>query len=146
MPTPSEDYQASLNDLLLGAGTDYHFGQQGISGLGGPPSKTATFDLDGQDGKQAGPEFMDERQILLHIEIVKATDTDGWNALKALKEAWFPSVDDLDLFIQLPGWGPIYYTGRPRSVEADVTNAYRGHITVICEFMATDPHANDVIS
>lgn len=143
MPTPTENYQASIRGVLMGVGTDYIFTKPGISGLGNPRSKTADVQLDGQDGAYASPEYMDVRTILIPLVISETTDTAAWNALKALKIAWMPSTSDLELHVQLPGWGHIYYLGRPRSLDDDCELVHDGVVTCIAEFLATDPHAHD---
>lgn len=143
MPTPTENYQASIRGVLMGVDTDFIFGEAGISGLGNPRSKTADVQLDGQDGTYASPEYMDVRTVLVPLEISEATEAAAWNALKALKIAWMPSTSDLELHLQLPGWGHIYYLGRPRGLDDDCRNALEGCISCIGEFVATDPHAYD---
>lgn len=141
MPTPSADYQASLRGLLMGAGTPYLFGVGGIDGLGNPSAKTADVQLDGRNGEYASPDYLDVRPLLLHLEIVKDTDEDAFTALELLNAAWLPSTSNINLHIQLPGIGHVYYIGRPRSLEADCTEAPSGHISCIGEFVAMFPTA-----
>lgn len=144
MPTPTADYQASMGSgLLMGTGTVYVFGAQGISGLGNPPTKTADVQLDGRDGVFASPDYAEARTLLLHLEIVEDEAADAFDALAILADAWLPTVANVNLHIQLPGWGHVYYTGRPRDLEADCTEGPLGHISCIAEFLATDPFAHD---
>lgn len=138
MPTLT-DYQASLNGVTIGDGTDYLWGVANIDGLGNPQAKTADVPLDQQDGAFGSPDYLDVRTLLLHLEIVQATDADAWDALETLKEAWLPATADVDLYVQLPGVGQVFYTGRPRSLEADCALARQGCITVIAQFDALDP-------
>lgn len=143
MPTPTQDYQASIDGFLMGTGTAYVFGTGGIDGLGNPPAKTADVPLDGTDGIYASPDYMDARTLLMHLEILEDTDAEAFDALKLLKIAWFPVTADVELHIQLPGWGHIYYIGRPRALDDHCEDAPNGRIWCEAEFLATDPHAHD---
>jgi hypothetical protein len=140
MPTPTADYQASINGLLMGAGTSFVIGAAGISGLGNPRAKSTDVQLDGQDGSFAGPDYMDVRTILIHIEIVQSSASAAYSLLGDLKTAWFPSTTDVELHIQLPGLGHKYFIGRPRSLEEDMTDFPQGHISAIGEFVCLNPH------
>jgi hypothetical protein len=142
MPTPSADYQASISGLLMGAGTAYEFGTAGISGLGNPKAKTADVPLDMADGAFGAPDYLDVRTLLLHLEIMEADAGAAFDALATLATAWRPTTADIDLHIQLPGWGHIYYVGRPRSLDDDCTLVRSGLITAIGEFVALDPIAH----
>lgn len=135
------DYALDLAGFAMGAGTDYIVGETGIDGLGNPKAKTQDVPLDGQNGSYGGPDFLDVRVLLVPLVISFATDVDAWNALAALNTAWLPVTADVALAITLPGVGTWTFTGRPRSVEANVQYAYQGVITTICEFDALDPVA-----
>lgn len=143
MPTPTQDYQASIDGFLMGTGTAYLFGTNGIDGLGNPPTKTADVPLDGSDGIYASPDYMDARPLLLHIEILEDTATDAFTNLAALAAAWSPTTTDVELHIQLPGFGHVYYTGRPRGLDDHCEDAPNGRIWCEAEFLATDPQAHN---
>lgn len=140
MPTPSANYQASLNGLLMGATTVYQFGSAGIDGLGLAKPKTADIPLDQADGSYGSPDYRDVQTLLLHIEIIETDDAAAFTALDLLCDAFAPVSANIDLHIQLPGSGAFFYTGRPRGVDvASVANAKTGCITVIAQFDALDP-------
>jgi hypothetical protein len=141
MPIPTIDYTASLLGLLMGDGTAYEWGLAGIDGLGTPAAKTEDVALDFQDGSVGSPEYRDIRTILFHLEIVQDTAEDAFTALTELKAAWLPVTADVPLHIQLPGFGHKVFNGRPREVDADLTDLRQGHISCICTFIALDPQS-----
>lgn len=143
MPTPTLDYQASVDGFLMGTGTNFLFGANGIDGLGNPPTKSADVQLDGRHGIFASPDYMEARPILIHLEIVKDAAADAFNALASLATAWLPTVANVELHIRLPGWGHIYYNGRPRGLDDHCEDAPNGRIWCEAEFLATDPVAYD---
>lgn len=140
----TDDYQVELRGLLMGVGTIYQIGEEGIDGLGNPKAKTADADLDGQHGAFGSPDYMDVRVILIPLTILEDSAADAFNALKLLSIAWEPVVEDVQLHLQLPGWGHIYFLGRPRSLDADTRYVKAGEVACIAEFHALDPEAIEV--
>lgn len=136
----TEDWQVELNGLLTGAGTIYQLGDRGIDGLGVPKAKTQDVDLVQQHGAEAGaPDVMSVRVLLIPYVIVVDGLDNGWNALTLLNIAWEPVAADVELHAQLPGWGHIYWTGRPRGLDIEAQYARTGEFTGIAEFHCLDP-------
>lgn len=135
------DWQGALDGVTFGAGTNYFFGAAGIEGLGVPQAKTADVDLVGQDGAYASPDFMGVRAILIHFTINLTTATAALAAFDSLAAAWEPVTADVELHLQIPGRGEVYYLGRPRGLEADLTLLSEGVIDAIGDFRAMSPRA-----
>lgn len=135
------DWTGSLNGVTFGAGNDYLVGEAGIEGLGVPQAKTADVDLVGQDGAYAAADFMGVRTILIHFLISQATPDLALAAFATLSTAWEPAVADVQLHLQLPGVAEVYYLGRPRGLEADLTLLREGIIDAIGDFRAMSPRA-----
>lgn len=138
----TDDYQAELNGVLMGAGTNYDFGPAGISGLLGiPKAKTADVDFDHKDGSRPSPDFMGVRTVLLHLNVEGIDPEDAFANFALLAIAWEPQGDSalVELHVQLPGIGHVYLNGRPSSLEEDVAAMKSGHLTAIGEFRALDP-------
>lgn len=132
---------AELNGLEMGTGTDYPIDEAGISGLGVPQTKSADTSYDGRDGVFAAPDYLDVAPITIPL-ILNGADTDAALALlDALNTAWAPARDGVDLELGIAvgtGWSKIYL-GRPRGVEADLTEVGNGVILALCHFDATTP-------
>lgn len=141
MATPTIDYQASILGLLIGDGTPYIWGTAGVQGIGVPNTKTADTPLGNQDGAYGAADYRDVRPIICHLEIVQDTDTEALAAFITLREAWQPTLADIPFYIQLPSIGLVFYNGRPRGLEEDLTDLKQGHITCIGTFVALDPQA-----
>lgn len=141
MPTPSADWQASISGLLMGASTPYQFAPALIDGLGNPKAKAQDVALDFQDGSVGSPDYRDVRVLLVHLEILEDTPDAAFAALTTLKDAWLPVEDDIQFHVQLPGFGHRYFNGRPRELEADLSNLRSGRITCIGTFVALDPQS-----
>jgi len=137
------DYQLEINALLLGAGTDYQVDPTGVTGLGLPQTKTADTAYDGRDGSAGSTDFLDVRIISVPIRILGETPEAAYDDFLALLGAWAPARDavDVELHIQLPGLGHIYFNGRPRGVTEDLSQLKNSDIGALCRFDALDPTA-----
>lgn len=144
MATPSIDGQASILGLLIGAGTSYPFGKAGISGIGVPNIKSADTPLGNQDGAYGAADYRDVRTIICHIEIVGADADAVMTLFGVLRSAWQPTLADIEFHLQLPAIGHVFYNGRPRGLEEDLTDVWDGHISCIGTFVALDPQAIEV--
>lgn len=133
--------QVEIQGLLTGDGTDFIIVPPGISGLGTPSStKTADAELDGTDGAYASPDRMPVRILLFPYQVLNPDDPDeAMVRALDLATAWEPVTADVELHLQLRGWGHVYFTGRPRGCPLDLERIDEGSITGIAEFHALNP-------
>lgn len=130
-----DDYQAELNGLTLGEGTQYLF--EGITGLGVPAPRTSDLDLP-TGGTLGGRDLPAVRRIGLAVVLVPG-DTDLMELVADLNDAWAPASDDTTLSIQLPGMDLTAWTGRPRGVDLDLSGISFGWARARLVFDALDP-------
>lgn len=143
----SGDHQVELRAVLFGVvagdgGFGFSIDEAGIDGLGVPPTKTADTPLDGQDGSFGAPDFLDVRVLTIPINISGVDEGDVMDGLAILNEAWLPASDgvDLELHMQLPGWGHIKVLGRPRgATPGSYVEVGAGWLPVLCRFDCLDP-------
>lgn len=132
------DYQFEIRTTLLGYGTSYEMERPGPQGLGNKV-KEKDVDLRHDDGSYAGPDRLDSRLLTIPIEIAGTASAAG-AAFKTLNDTiWAHSTTDLQLHMQLPGFGKFYVYGRPRGVLEDMTNADFGIIRCQLFFKVNDP-------
>lgn len=144
MATPTIDYQASILGLLIGEGTSYQWGLSAIQGIGVPNTKTADTSLGNQDGAYGAADYRDVRPLICHLEIIEDDAEAALTAFGLLRSAWQPTLADIEFHIQLPAIGHVFYNGRPRGLDEDLTDLKQGHITCIGTFIALDPQAYEV--
>jgi len=135
---PLSDYQAELNSITIGAGTDYQF-ETAIEGLGIATPRTSDLPLP-TGGVYGGRDLPDVRTITLAIAILGDDPDDVMDLVAALLTAWAPTSTDTTLDICLPGMGTVRWTGRPRGVDLDLAalplgNTARARLV----FVALDP-------
>jgi len=135
--SPLEAWQAELNGLTVGAGTDYQFDGP-ITGLGVPAPRTSDLDLP-TGGTLAGRDLPTRRTIGLPVSILGADADDAMDLVAALTAAWAPTSTDTYLDVCLPGTGTVRYTGRPRGVDLDLTDLKGGAPSARLVFDALDP-------
>lgn len=143
----SADYQAELNGLLMGTGTEIQFGEGAIGGLGVPQVKTSDSPYDGQDGSAGAPDFLDVRVVTLPLLVVPASRDPGDAGLlwTGIELAWAPARDgvNVELHFQLPGWGHLFLIGRARGATLDASDLKSGVLEALCRFDALDPTLYD---
>lgn len=138
----STDATLLLNGLTMGTDTKYAIAEDGIKGLGVPDSKSADFTFDGRDGVFAAPDFLGPRLITVELVLLGDSPEDVFALLGTLNTAWGPARDgvDLELTITVPDWGGVILLGRPRGVEADVTDMKSNTMRALCAFLGTNPN------
>lgn len=134
---------AEIRTLLTGETTDFQILPTGIRGLGIGSVKTADVQLDHADGAYGSPDYQGVRIITIPYTIGGGTPADAMDNLTLLLVAWAPSTSDIELHLQLPGWGHVYVTGRPRGVDEDLIHLKSGEIGALATFHALDPTIND---
>lgn len=135
------NYQAELQGLLIGVGTQFEIIPPGISGLGVPPPKTADVPLDEAPGSYGSPDQPDKRVITIPFAIKGADDGDAMDLFDDAIAAWTPTAADVELHLQLPGssWGHVVYEGRPRGLVEVAEHLHTGTIYCFGTFEALDP-------
>ncbi len=138
-------YQLELRTTLMGAGTSYKIGPQGISGLGEPNVKTSDTDLSHDDGTYLGRDYLEPRIITVDFSLVGSTAAAAGTLLVGLKAIWVKSeATDLPLHFQLPGIGKKVVTGRPRGLVEDTTQIRFGFVRALATFFCGDPTITSV--
>lgn len=136
----TEPYHLELRGTLHGPGTPYDWGPGGWSGLGLPPTKSQDFSLDQADGVYAGRDYLAERLLTFPIVWGGISQSDVMYGLGGLLTAWAPSRDeDLELHLGLPGWGHVFFVGRPRGLVEDLSRLKSNEGAAFATFVATDP-------
>lgn len=137
------DYQVEIRGLLTGDGTDYDLGERGIEGLDElPVDDSGDVPLDEEDGAHLGQDHTGPRTVTVDYLITVPGDPAGAGALyfEDLRPAWAKSTStDLELHLQLPGFGHLMFTGRPRGLLADLTRQKHGLIRAFATFHCGDP-------
>lgn len=133
---------AEIRGLLMGTGTEYEIGPGPIGGLGLPPIEDADRSHDHADGISAGRDYYGPRTIT--IPVLTHGDTDEIAAANFIDlcTAWERVTDgvDIELHLQLPGWGHVYVSGRPRGLIEDAEPLRGGVIASLCTFRTTTSH------
>lgn len=138
---PSTDWPlVELRATLMGKGTGYLIGPPGIRGLG-VKVKDADIDLAHDRGDHAAEDYEGPLQITVPLLIGsnESTAADAASGFVAMRAVWTASASDLELHLQLPGWGHIYVTGRPRGLDDDLVELEGGVVAALAHFKANDP-------
>lgn len=137
----TDDWQVEIRGLLTGRGTTWRLGPKRIKGLGIANVKTADVDLDGQDGTFGSPDYRGTRVLFVDYVINAATVDAAYDAFATLAAAWVPATANIQLHMRLPGFGHIYFTGRPRGLEdqSEDRRLLGGVLPCVAEFHALDP-------
>lgn len=134
------DYQLELRTTLMGAGTSYKIGPQGIAGLGEPNVKTSDTELAHADGSYLGRDYLEPRTITVDFSLVASTPAAAGVLLVNLKTVWAKSeATDLALHFRLPGIGKKVVTGRPRGLVEDTTAIKFGFVRALATFYCGNP-------
>lgn len=133
------DFQVELNLVLMGAGTNYELGPGPITGLGQPPAKVQDVTLSHEPGAYGAKEFTDVRTLSIPLLIHGTDPADAMTNFATVSAAWAASETDVELWIQLPGFGKFHVVGRPREFADDLTNLKSSEIAALGTFVALDP-------
>ncbi len=118
----------------MGPGTRFHTEPAGWGGLGVPAPKTADVDLDGAPGSYPGRDYGGPRILTFPLAWGGSTAAEAMLDLLDLSEAWLPSVVDVTLDFQLPGWGLCLVEGRPRGLVEDLSRIPSGEGAALATF------------
>lgn len=128
------DYQLEVRGLLMGPGTRFHTEPGGWGGLGVPAPKTQDVELDQAPGVYPARDYGGPRALTFPLAWGGSTAEEAMADLLELSEAWAPSVVDLELDFQLPGWGLCRVTGRPRGLAEDLARIPFGEGRALATF------------
>lgn len=134
--------QFELRATLLGRGTNIKPSRRtGIGGLGSTPVKSHDLPLTAATGSYGGEDEGDVRVVTIPFYMDGATAEAAYESLvNDTTGTWRRSDVDLPLHMWLPTIGRCYVNGRPRGVEADLSQITFGLIEVLCTFETTvDP-------
>lgn len=135
----SAPYQVEIRGALTGQGTDFLIEEGGIVGLGAPPPKTNDTDLGHDAGAYLGRDFTSVR-ILTIPYVISGEDADEAGALFfTLTELWEASETDIELHLQVPGFGHVTATGRPRGLADDLSLLHAGVARGLATFVCGNP-------
>lgn len=134
------DYQLELRGLLMGAGTIFDNGAGGWGGLGVPSPKTADVELEQGDGVYPGRDYTPARMLTFPLAWGGTDPATAMDRFRTLCDAWETErTDELELHMQLPGWGHFYVIGRPRGLAEDLSRLKSGEGAAMASFLATSP-------
>ena len=133
-----QDYHLELRGLLHGPGTRYSWDGPWV-GLGLPATKSQDVELDQANGSYPGRDYLTSRLLTFPVAFGGSSPADVMLDLLELTEAWSPSLVDLELHGQLPGWGHFHVVGRPRGLIEDLSNLKSGEGRAMATFVAHDP-------
>ena len=131
------DYQAELAGKLFKSGGTLSLVAPFVEGLGVPDVKSYDVDLEGQDGFYANTDRKGARLVTLHI-LIRSTAAGAWTALEGLQTT-FDAAGDTELWFQMPTGRQFSLIGRPRGLDADLTNIEFGVIKCEGHFYCADP-------
>jgi hypothetical protein len=136
-----QDWQGNLASLTFGAATDVPFTGP-IGGLGVPVPRTRDSERGAGHGDAGGDDVLPKRVLTLPLGCDGHADpAAAWDLLEQVKAAFAETIVDVPLDLRLPGMpttGRRFY-GRPRGLDADLTNLKSGWIDVLGTFDALDP-------
>lgn len=137
------DYQHELRGLLVGAGTDYRVRRESPQGLGHPEPKTQDTPLAHQAGVYTGIDRPGPRILTYAMQVHEESAAAADVLVADLLEAWAPSMVDLELHMQRPGFGHISVVGRPRGLS--IIERFPGHIDLFGTFFCGNPTITTVV-
>lgn len=138
-------YQAELQGVLVGAGTDYPFAKAGMSGFGLPRVRDSDTSRAQGHGVYVGPDYLDSKPLTLALEVSGATAAAIEDLLVDLEAAFAPITDEttIPLVFRLAGTRLYRVNGRPRRFAANLEHLKSARATVVAQFEATDPRIYD---
>lgn len=142
------DWQAEVNALLMGAGTNWEFDYDGggVGGVFGGTVRDVDVARTLRDGSAHGTDSNPSRVLTVPL-VWAGTQTAGavLTALPTLEAAWDAGVD-AEFHLRLPTWGHNYLTGRTRGATVDMALVPFGACRVLCTFVAGDPEWTEFTS
>jgi hypothetical protein len=130
-------WQGSLQGVTFGTGTNYHFADQGVSGIGAVV-KDQDVNLEHGDGSYAGTDRKGPRIITIPFVVLGTDSTSAMDNFETLAAAWEASATDVTLELYLPG-KHFSVSGRPRGIVEDLSRLKLAVIDCIGTFMANTP-------
>lgn len=139
------DWQAELaGSFLMGAETDYSPALSRLPSFGTPGHRGDDMARGNLPGDVASADVDVSRVIAWPYRIRQPAADPAGTLLAELKSAWRLRSSDTTFDVRLPGLGTRRYYGRPRLVDADLSNLALGVVTGQCIFAALDPFGYDV--
>ena len=134
---PLTESQGLLNGVTFGAGTNYRFAEEHVSGIGVPVPKTNDVNLAHDDGAYAGTDLQGVRIITIPFVVLGSSPSDAMDNFETLAAAWAPGGDET-LELYLPGK---HFTcvGRPRGLIEDLRRLKQSMVDCIGTFVCLDP-------
>lgn len=134
---PLTESQGSLNGVTFGAGTNYRFAVQHVSGIGVPAPKTNDVNLAHGDGAYADADLQSVRVITIPFVVLGTSPSNAMDNFETLAAAWVPG-GDATLELYLPG-KHFTCSGRARGLIEDLSRLKASQVDCIGTFVALDP-------
>ena len=134
------DWQAEVNALLMGAGSNWEFDHEagGVGGVFGGGVRDVDVARTMRDGAAQGTDTNPARVLTVPLVWVGTqTAAAVLTALPVLEAAWDAGTDT-EFHLRLPTWGHNYLTGRTRGVSIDMALVPRGACRALGTFVAGD--------
>jgi len=132
------DYQVELGSVLIGM-TGRWIAPPGVAGLGVPTPKSADVDLQQAAGAYGSPDWAAQRTVTVPVLIDGTTGAGAYALFAPMVAAWSPSTIDVELHLQLPGFGHVKLIGRPRGLSEDLSLLPEGIINCLATFVGLKP-------
>lgn len=134
---PLTESQGLLNSVTFGAGTNYRFAPENVSGVGEPPPKTNDVDLKHGDGAYAGTDRKSPRIITIPFVVLGTSPSNAMDNFETLAAAWVPG-GDVTLELYLPG-KHFTVSGRARGLIEDLRRLKASVVDCVGTFHALNP-------
>lgn len=134
------DYQAQIESLLLGPGTDYII--HGIDGFGTPDVRAGDVLLTGDHGGLHGADYLGSRRVTISVTVRGDNPSDVVANIDTLLSSWSPTTDEATtklLTIQEPGQVARAFKGRTRRAQIDKRRIIGNRAAGVLEFVCMDP-------
>ncbi len=142
--TITQDYQADLDGLTIGKGTDYRVQFNGFAGIGVPTMRISDVGFGvNQPGVNAGRDVLAERPVILPLMVQKTSTTTTRQAWETLKASFDPVTSgESTLQLRLPGTAETVMSlfGRPRGISNDELGPGGLWVSGTGLFTGTDPY------
>lgn len=138
------DGQLEFSGLLLGEGTNYPIGENGIEGLGTPDLRTGERERPQSHGMFPARPYAAARTLTFGLAVLGTSQADAVAKLDTFAATWIPqeSADPLPLVYRIGGQKRRVY-GRADRYAAQLADLKSATIEVTAQFLATDPRIYD---
>ena len=134
------DGQIEMRGLLMGAGTDFLIGDDGIDGFGTTDLRVSDIARPQAHGLFQQRTWLGQRDIDFEVLVVGDSQADVLTNLQTLGEAFAPASSTEAEALALRVGGQTFLAfGRPDKTAADVSLIHSGLAKVKTRFVATDP-------